>query len=256
MEKPNAKSHDESSDQMFMHGSFLLIESLIGGLSHDLRQPLNVSKILTQSLLRDIEKGRLDPKRLGESLQRMVEQVNLLAAMLDHLRAFFIASGGKFSIAPLSVQQVIEQSMEIFTTQFTHHGITMESDFSAGIASVYTADEGFKMMLVCVLTAAKLWLDDSEEDERGKLRLAAASDESAGGLVTLNVSVTLQPTHKGREDVAIALENAGWWLAQRIVVAQGGSFAARAGQDGGWILDVKMPVKLLDPKYVKMTRTQ
>jgi len=58
----------------------------IRALAHDLNQPLNVTKIVCQSLLRDIQKNRSSEEETKESLTEIVTQMNRLAEMIGTLR--------------------------------------------------------------------------------------------------------------------------------------------------------------------------
>jgi len=73
-------------------GQFVLPEkvsapgTLTRELAHELKQPLNDIKIISQSILVDIRKNRFAEEELEQDLNEVVNQVNRMAEIIDHAR--------------------------------------------------------------------------------------------------------------------------------------------------------------------------
>lgn len=66
---------------------------ILAGVVHDLNQPLNVTKIICQSLLRDIEKERFEAADLKNELSEIVKQMDKMAGIIEGMRIFCRKNG-------------------------------------------------------------------------------------------------------------------------------------------------------------------
>ncbi|MBF0398619.1 MAG: hypothetical protein HQK78_17725 [Desulfobacterales bacterium] len=55
-------------------------------ISHDLNQPLNVIKMVSQMRLRDIKNNKIDIERIEYSFQEIIKQITKMSELTDHLR--------------------------------------------------------------------------------------------------------------------------------------------------------------------------
>ena len=68
-----------------------------GGMTHELNQPLNIAKIICQSMLRDIQKDRFSTQEALNDLPEIVNQMNRMSEAVAHLSVF---SRSKAKTAP------------------------------------------------------------------------------------------------------------------------------------------------------------
>ena len=95
---------------------------LTAGVAHELNQPLNGIKIISQSLLRDIEKNRFKEKNVGDDLTEIVDQVNKMSEIIDHMRIYSRnTEGGQETM--IDVNTVMEGPFKLLDQQLKNHNI-------------------------------------------------------------------------------------------------------------------------------------
>ncbi|WP_162176272.1 sensor histidine kinase [Candidatus Magnetobacterium casense] len=87
MEKLNDELK-EATAQLIQSAKLSALGELTAGVAHELNQPLNGIKIVCQSVIKDIQKGRHNTDELQTDLTDIVEQVDKMAAIIDHMRIF------------------------------------------------------------------------------------------------------------------------------------------------------------------------
>lgn len=110
------KELKNTTEQMIQSEKLSALGELSAGMTHEINQPLNVIKIINQSLLRDISKNRLNEQGLIEDLKQVTEQVNKMAEIIDHMRVFSrrAISDEKQKI---QVNNVIESALKFVSQQ-------------------------------------------------------------------------------------------------------------------------------------------
>jgi len=78
----------ESTAQMLNTEKLTALGEMAGGIAHELNQPLNVTKIICQGVISDIRKDRFSLEELKKDLPEVVVQMNKMAEIIEHMRAF------------------------------------------------------------------------------------------------------------------------------------------------------------------------
>ncbi len=68
--------------------------TLLDRLLHDMKQPLNLVRMVAQEVRRDARRGRVELDTLSEEMAELMAQVDRLVAMLDQFRRFVAGSKG------------------------------------------------------------------------------------------------------------------------------------------------------------------
>jgi len=83
--------------QLIQTEKMAAIGEITAGVAHELKQPLNVIKIICQSIMKDIEKQRFDLESAKQDLPELLNQTNRMAQIIDHMRVFSDARWGQQS---------------------------------------------------------------------------------------------------------------------------------------------------------------
>ncbi|MGK5090894.1 response regulator [Deltaproteobacteria bacterium TL4] len=106
-----------ATEQMIQSEKLSAIGELSAGVAHEMKQPLNVIKILSQSLLIDISENRLDKEELKEDLKQVVNQVDKMAQIIDHMRVFSRRTTIGDEKVNVQVNNVIESALKFVSLQ-------------------------------------------------------------------------------------------------------------------------------------------
>ncbi len=96
---------------------------LTASIAHELNQPLNVTKIISQSILRDIEKGRFSAEDAQKDLPEIVKQMNKMAEIIVHMRNF--ARGMANAREVQDLRTVVGNALVLMRQQFSNHQIEL-----------------------------------------------------------------------------------------------------------------------------------
>ena len=129
----------ESTAQMMNAEKFTALGEMAAGIAHELNQPLNVTKIICQGILNDIRKDRFSLEELKKDLPEVVIQMNKMAEIIEHMRAFTTSREGAPK-KPFEVNTVIENAFKFTGTQMSSHGIEVKKELASSLP-ILTGDE-------------------------------------------------------------------------------------------------------------------
>ncbi|MBV6341984.1 sensor histidine kinase [Candidatus Magnetobacterium casense] len=121
MEKLNDELK-ETTAQLIQSAKLSALGELTAGVAHELNQPLNGIKIVCQSVIKDIQKGRHNTGELQTDLTDIVEQVDKMAAIIDHMR-IFTRRTEVMSMELIDINTVVEGPFKLLGQQLKLSGI-------------------------------------------------------------------------------------------------------------------------------------
>ncbi|MBF0465994.1 MAG: hypothetical protein HQK88_12225 [Nitrospirae bacterium] len=125
----------EATAQLVQTAKLSALGELTAGVAHELNQPLNGIKIICQSIMKDIQKGRHDTEELGTDLSDIVEQVDKMAAIIDHMRIFTRRSD-TMVVEPVNINVLIEGSFKLLNQQLRSNNIILKTDFTPELPQI------------------------------------------------------------------------------------------------------------------------
>jgi len=155
----------ESTAQMMNAEKFTALGEMAAGIAHELNQPLNVTKIICQGILNDIRKDRFSLEELKKDLPEVVIQMNKMAEIIEHMRAFTTSREGAPK-KPFEVNTVIENAFKFTGTQMSSHGIEVKKELASSLP-ILTGDEvAIEQAVLNILSNARNAVEGSGRKEK------------------------------------------------------------------------------------------
>ena len=162
-----AAAHEELKEktgQIVQNEKMTALGELTASVAHELNQPLNVIKIIAQSLLRNIGQINAD-EELKEDLQDIVGQVNKMAEIIDHMRVFSRKSAGEKK-DNVDLNELFEGVFKFVGQQLENHRIEVKKDLAGDLANVAGDPIRIEQIFMNLITNARNVLDDVDQQEK------------------------------------------------------------------------------------------
>ncbi|MBF0489565.1 MAG: response regulator [Candidatus Omnitrophica bacterium] len=140
--------------QMIQSEKMAAIGEITAGIAHELNQPLNVTKIICQSIAKDIEKNRFDLEGAKEDLPEIISQMNRMAKIIDHIRGFAKYTPGK-AMEELNINTVIDNVFIFFGQQLSNHNIGVEKNFTDNLPMITGDSVRLEQVFLNIITNAR-----------------------------------------------------------------------------------------------------
>lgn len=105
---------------------------LTASVAHELNQPLNIIKIIAQDILRDIKNNRLNQDFLNRDLTDIIDQVNKMSEIIDHMRIFTRRTEG-VPKEKININEPIEGVFKFLGQQLKVHNIEVVKELGSGL---------------------------------------------------------------------------------------------------------------------------
>lgn len=174
---------DSDPDKLEKLARFIVISEVIGGLCHDLNQPLNIVKLIAQMLIRDIKKERLDTKALSDDMEDVIAETDRMSGKLEHLRSLTRAVD-KFDKESCDLNEIVKSSFNLFEQQFVNHNIKINRKISESRLDIKGIRSELEIMLMSIFTKIRRAMDESVENNKEILihtQAVAGTDYSVNG---------------------------------------------------------------------------
>ena len=128
---------------------------MAAGIAHELNQPLVSVRGLAEHTLIGMERGwDSSPGILSGRLSRIIEQADRMVHIIDHVRRF-AREAGKPEVSSLSINDVVNSSLELLGAQFRSHSIALETKLGEGLPSVTANPFSLEEVLLNLLNNAR-----------------------------------------------------------------------------------------------------
>ena len=172
-ELENAYNKLEKSNQELKEATVQLVQSeklsalgeLTAGVAHELNQPLNGIKIISQSILRDIQRDRFEEEELEPDLNEVVNQVNKMAEIIDHMRIYTRRTEGTPE-EMIDVNSVVEGAFKFLGQQLKNHNIDVVKELREDLPPVIGDVIRLEQVFLNLITNARNALEDSGKEHK------------------------------------------------------------------------------------------
>jgi C4-dicarboxylate-specific signal transduction histidine kinase len=146
----------ESSIQLIQSEKLSALGELTAGVAHELNQPLNVIKIIAQSISREIGKpdSVLDQAELKDDLSDVIAQINKMAAIINHMRVFTRTTVGD-TLLPVSLNSVITNALIFHEQQLRNRNIVLTRELQDNLPFVHGDEIRLEQVVINLLTNAR-----------------------------------------------------------------------------------------------------
>ena len=120
-----ANEIQEARAKMVSSAKMAALGEMSASIAHEINNPLTVIQARAFQLLQMVEQGNTDSgkmKQVAESISRTTEKI---AHIIKSLRAFS-RDGAADPFEVVSVQQIVEETLEFCKTRFLHHGLEVQ----------------------------------------------------------------------------------------------------------------------------------
>ena len=155
----------EIEAQLIQSAKLSALGELTAGVAHELNQPLNGIKIISQSILRDIKNNSLDTQYLNEDLNEIVNQVNRMADIIDHMRIFSRKSD-VMSKEPVDLNSVIENACSFLKQQLRNHNIELNKELNKELPKIVGDQIRLEQVILNLLSNARNALEKTDKKNK------------------------------------------------------------------------------------------
>ncbi len=142
-----------SQAQLVQASKLATLGEMSTGIAHELNQPLGVIRMAANNCLKRLQKGQTDVGYLTSKLQRVCNQTERAAQIIDHMRIFGRTDDGTRSCFDLA--QSLENVERLMRRQLEVQGISLSLDIGRRDISVKGQQVMFEQVLLNLMSNAR-----------------------------------------------------------------------------------------------------
>ena len=153
------------TDRLIELENMALLAEMTSGIAHELNQPLNVTKIICQGILHDVQKGRFAAEDAARDLPEIVTQMNKLSEIINHMRVLSKPKKG----APLEREDlnvIVNSAMQFVFQQYKNHKIGLVSEFAVKLPYIMADGIRLEQTVLSLIDQARRIVDRLEAGEK------------------------------------------------------------------------------------------
>ena len=128
---------------------------MAAGIAHELNQPLMSVSGLAEHILIGRQRGwPLSPDDLDDRMERIVDQADRMAHIIEHVR-MFAREVGKPEMSPIQVNEIVTSSLDLLGAQFQSHGLKLESNLVEALPLVQANPFSLEEVVLNLLNNAR-----------------------------------------------------------------------------------------------------
>ena len=251
----------EMEMQILQSARLVSLGEMAAGVAHELGQPLTVISTTAGDIYqRQIENLALPPEKLKVMMEDVLDVVEHMDEIIDHLRIFSRDTSGE-PPARFSVTDVIRAALKLTATQLENHGIALRLDLAADLPPVCGRPQQIEQVFLNLLGNARDALDekgaqmqrgeisDTAREKRltvrtrckadGPRQIAVEITDNGAGIAAADLSRIFEPFFTTKE--AARGTGLGLSISYAIVKNHGGQITCESQQGVGATFSVVLP---------------
>ncbi|MGE5405226.1 MAG: ATP-binding protein, partial [Candidatus Saccharibacteria bacterium] len=223
------------------------IAAMSAGVVHEIAQPVNAIKIISDGMLICNEMGQdLDTKEVMENLQGISKQVLRIESIIQHMRSL-ASTSERVDCMPCSINAAFESAYSMMERRIKSHSIRVEKSLADNLPSILAHENRLEEIIINLLDNAVHALDNAQEADKivfcstrleNELVVLEISDTGSGIDETLLATV-FEPFFTTKAGGGMGL---GLSIVQSLVTRYGGQINAFNNELGGATFQIRFPI--------------
>lgn len=180
------------------------MNSLAGGIAHEINQPLSALHLYASGLQMLLEKqGALPPETTQERLTLIMSEADKIRSIINHMRAL-VMQEGSVPIESVRISETLDAALGVMRQQLEARGIEVSRILEDNLPAVRSNPVQFQQVIVNLLSNAIHALDSRTQEAGGESVpqiLLKASVTESGNRVRLEVADNGPGLPKGSERI-------------------------------------------------------
>lgn len=157
---------------------------MAAGIAHELNQPLNTIRVMTEGLLFGREEGwKLNEEQIFYSLEMVSRQAVRMSEVIQNIRNF-AREDREQTVDDVNANEAIENVFSMMGRQLEAHGIQVEKDLATRLPPIKTTLNRLEQVIMNLVVNSRQALDSCSHDHK-KLRVRTGAEN---GSVSIEVS--------------------------------------------------------------------
>lgn len=144
---------------------------LTAGISHEMKQPLNVIGLISQTARRELQRRGLNPDVVDSHFADIHAHVRRMAAVVDHM-SIFTRRADDISDEPVDLNDLFRSALTFFRQQMVHHDIELVETYGANLPLVVANPVLLEQVFINLLSNARRAVDDLRDERRKEIHVS------------------------------------------------------------------------------------
>src|SRR3989338_5096221 len=221
------KNHDKAKRYALQNSKTSTLGELIGGITHEINNPLAVIQLRADQLLENAEAGDFDREVFVKSLKSIDVTVKKISSIINGLRSF-LKGGAHEPIGSHSIKKIAESTIALCGHKFQSHGVKLELMCLEDVEFYFLPNDISQLLIHLFNNAYDAVVDLDEkwvhlEIIRSENHFTIEVTDSGAGIPPQIQKQMLQPFFTTKE--ALNKAGVGLGIVQSLVESHGGKFA-------------------------------
>jgi PAS domain S-box-containing protein len=216
------------------------LSALSAGIVHEIAQPLNIIKLLSDTMLYMYhEDGLFRQDEIIANLEKISNQADRVYALINQMRSFTNAAHPAENL-PCSLNNAVKKIIDVLGRQLSAHGIVLTTELQEDLPEILGTINGYEEIVLNLLTNSMQALDLVDDGREKEIairtcledgRICLEVSDNATGIseeIKADIFEPLFSTKKSGEGMGLGLT-----IVQAIVQRFNGSIDVRNNARGG-----------------------
>lgn len=235
------------------------VGELMGGVAHELNQPLNCINIIAQGVLRDIEKNRFQPEEIGKELNEIVSQVGKMTETINHARTFSRRQESEVNIE-VDVNHVVESALKLVGQRLKARNVDYETDLQSDLPKIKSDPGKLEQIIMnLIFNARDAILEFRKQDGHLKIKtgilegspksVVISLSDNGGGIPAALLNKIFMPFFTTKEPGKNA--GLGLWIAKKLMKELEGKITLDVREGEGCQFSLVLPTTRSEVRSVQ-----
>lgn len=150
----------EKDAQLVQSGKLATLGEMATGIAHEINQPLGGISLMTQGIVKAVEKGKLTDELLLTRMKSIGEQIDRINKIINHLRIF--GRQAPESKSPIETNKPMRDVFDLIGRQMANRNIAVDLELQEPLPMVLGDANRLEQVYLNILGNARDALDDQE----------------------------------------------------------------------------------------------